>query len=132
MPIFILWYEFRGLWYYFDTRTSFSSKYTHNPNLYVYLLKSKKGNRTHPTPLGIVRRRPPQSCKILCHNENFYEIENFWFFYKYFWIFYTLVKVHAKHFRVYLYSNHSHLFIHAYTCTSTCIYTCKTTYKLLV
>ena len=27
----------------------------------------KKGSRTHPTPLGIVRRRPPQFCSILCH-----------------------------------------------------------------
>ena len=27
----------------------------------------KKGSQTHPTPLGIVRRRPPQFCSILCH-----------------------------------------------------------------
>ena len=41
----------------------------------VNLLKSKKGSWTHPTPLGIVRRRPPQFYNILCHNENFYAIE---------------------------------------------------------
>ena len=41
----------------------------------VNLLKSKKGSWTHPTPLGIVRRRPPQFYNILYHNENFYAIE---------------------------------------------------------
>ena len=41
----------------------------------VNLLKSKKGSWTHPTPLGIVRRHPPQFYNILCHNENFYAIE---------------------------------------------------------
>ena len=38
------------------------------------MLPKLKGSQTHPTPLGIVRRRPPQFCNILCHNENFYAI----------------------------------------------------------
>ena len=59
---FILWYEFRGLWYYFDTRTSFSSKYTHNPNLYVYLLKSKKRK---PDASNSLRHSPQTSAAIM-------------------------------------------------------------------
>nr|DAH18945.1 MAG TPA: hypothetical protein [Caudoviricetes sp.] len=36
------------------------------------LVTIKKGSRTHPTSLGIVRRRPPQFCNILCHTKSFY------------------------------------------------------------
>lgn len=39
--------------------------HTEGDCVYLYL-NHKKGSRTHPIPLGIVRRRPPQFYNILC------------------------------------------------------------------
>ena len=50
-------------------------KYTQSVPVCIRRRSIKKGSRTHPTPLGIVRRRPPQFYNILCHIDDFYAIE---------------------------------------------------------
>ena len=53
---------------------------------------NKKGSQTHPTPLGIVLRRPPQFYTILCHTGPFYaRVRRH--FYKYFFNSFNFVLV---------------------------------------